>query len=99
MCEWDDFAGRRSFVRARLAEPSAALVPPFVLLAEPGFSAAEQRICSEIWMRTRLAAASPERERLDFRFNATRQGAAKLKLGYLSSDFQNHARTAVSRLR
>jgi predicted O-linked N-acetylglucosamine transferase (SPINDLY family) len=91
MCEWDEFAGRRSFVRARLAEPSAALLPPFVLLAEPGFSAAEQRICSEIWMRARLAAAALERERLDFRVNATRQGSAKLKLGYLSSDFQNHA--------
>lgn len=91
MCEWDDFASRLSFARGRLATPEDTPLPPFVLLAEPGFSSAEQRICSEIWMRARLAAAALERERLDFRFNAKRQDAAKLRLGYLSNDFQDHA--------
>ncbi|WP_428384553.1 UDP-N-acetylglucosamine-peptide N-acetylglucosaminyltransferase [Methylocystis sp.] len=91
MCEWDDFASRLSFARGRLSTPEETPLPPFVLLAEPGFSAAEQRVCSEIWMRARLAAAAPERERLDFRFDTTQQGAAKLRLGYLSNDFQDHA--------
>ncbi|MGE0196084.1 MAG: UDP-N-acetylglucosamine-peptide N-acetylglucosaminyltransferase, partial [Methylocystis sp.] len=74
-----------------MSTPEETPLPPFVLLAEPGFSAAEQRVCSEIWMRARLAAAAPERERLDFRFDTTQQGAAKLRLGYLSNDFQDHA--------
>jgi predicted O-linked N-acetylglucosamine transferase (SPINDLY family) len=91
MCEWDDFIGRPGFARGQMGSLQDAPLPPFVMLAEPGFSAAEQHICSENWMRARLAAAVPERVRLDFRFAAPRQSAAKLRIGYLSNDFQEHA--------
>jgi len=91
MCEWEDFGHRKAFVRARLAEFEGKLLPPFLLLAEPGVSAAEHRVCSEIWMRERLATAAIERQQLDFRFAALDRLRPKIRLGYLSNDFQDHA--------
>lgn len=89
MCEWDDFDNRQAFARARLADPEGEPAPPFLLLSEPGLTAAEQRTCSEIWMRKRLAAAAKERERLAFQFSD--DACPKIRLGYLSNDFHDHA--------
>jgi predicted O-linked N-acetylglucosamine transferase (SPINDLY family) len=91
MCDWQDFDDRARFARSRLAAPEGAPLPPFVLLAEPGFSATEQLACSEAWMRGRLAKAADARARLAFRFSPWDQGRQKIRLGYLSNDFQNHA--------
>lgn len=89
MCEWSDFRDREAFVRDRLADQGREPIPPFLLLSEPHISGSEQRACSEIWMRKRLAAAAAERERLAFRFS--KHDAGKIRLGYLSNDFQDHA--------
>jgi predicted O-linked N-acetylglucosamine transferase (SPINDLY family) len=90
MCEWDDFSDREAFARGRLVDATgAALLPPFLLLAEPGFTSGDQRACSEAWMRLRLETAAAERERLDFSFR--REGGEKIRLGYLSNDFHDHA--------
>ena len=89
MCEWDDFRDREAFVRGRLADSDREPIPPFLLLSEPGVTAREQRACSEIWTRKRLAAAAVERGRLAFRFTA--DDDEKIKLGYLSNDFHDHA--------
>jgi predicted O-linked N-acetylglucosamine transferase (SPINDLY family) len=91
MCEWDNFDDRQVLVRAHLAEPDGERLPPFLLLAEPGVSSSEQRACSEIWMRDRLATASIERGRLAFRFPVGDDARAKIRLGYLSNDFHDHA--------
>ncbi|ARN80291.1 UDP-N-acetylglucosamine-peptide N-acetylglucosaminyltransferase [Methylocystis bryophila] len=90
LCEWDDFDSRAAFARSRLAGGDGAL-PPFVLLAEPGLSSAEQRACSEGWMRERLATAEARRAELAFRFPPWLDDRRKIKLGYLSNDFQDHA--------
>jgi predicted O-linked N-acetylglucosamine transferase (SPINDLY family) len=89
MCEWDDFAARRAFVRTRLADPGGEPIPPFLLLSEPDVTGAEQRACSETWMRKRIAAATPDRQRLAFRFSDA--PSTKIRLGYLSNDFHDHA--------
>ncbi|MEK4032214.1 hypothetical protein WOA01_04145 [Methylocystis sp. IM2] len=52
-------------------------------------TAAEQRSCSENWMRKCIAAATPDRERLNFRFSDA--PFTKICLGYLSNDFHDHA--------
>ncbi|MCI4678587.1 UDP-N-acetylglucosamine-peptide N-acetylglucosaminyltransferase [Rhodoblastus acidophilus] len=91
MCDWEDFDQRQDYVRARLAEPEGERLSPFLLLAEPGVTAAEQRISSEQWMRQRIAAARPERERLDFQFPDRRRSGGPIRLGYLSNDFHDHA--------
>ena len=89
MCEWDDFRDRQEFARARLADLDGEPLPPFTLLSEPGVTAGEQRACSEIWMRERLAAAAVQRESLAFRFSD--ETCSKIRLGYLSNDFHDHA--------
>jgi predicted O-linked N-acetylglucosamine transferase (SPINDLY family) len=91
MCDWHDFDSRALFARGRLDEAEGARLPPFVLLAEPGLSAAEQRACSEASMRDRLAVAAEARAQLAFRFLPWKEGRERIRLGYLSKDFQDHA--------
>ncbi|WP_281806452.1 UDP-N-acetylglucosamine-peptide N-acetylglucosaminyltransferase [Methylocystis echinoides] len=91
MCDWYDFDRRASFARARLIEVEGDRLPPFVLLAEPGLSALEQRACSEAWMRDRLSIAVTTRVRLAFHFAPWVDSRRRIRIGYLSSDFQEHA--------
>ena len=64
MCDWQDFDNRAAFARSRLGHLEGERFPPFLLLAEPGLSATEQRVCSETWMHGRLAAAAESRRLL-----------------------------------
>jgi predicted O-linked N-acetylglucosamine transferase (SPINDLY family) len=89
MCEWDEFAHTASHMRRLLAQDQSGQIPPFQLLSVPGISAQEQRVCSELWTRDRVAASMPERDRLAFPFDlAARE---KLRIAYLSNDFHDHA--------
>ncbi|GLH78128.1 hypothetical protein SSBR45G_30360 [Bradyrhizobium sp. SSBR45G] len=89
MCAWDDFAQSSTDARSSLAEARSGQIPPFLLLSVPGMSAGEHRICSELWTRDRIAASHAERTRLDFRFDLTIRD--RLRVGYLSNDFHDHA--------
>jgi predicted O-linked N-acetylglucosamine transferase (SPINDLY family) len=89
MCEWDHFAEAAPRLRAMIASGESGKLPPFHLLSEPGMTAREQRACSELWIRDRLATARPECAKLAFRFD--RGARRKIRIGYLSSDFQDHA--------
>jgi predicted O-linked N-acetylglucosamine transferase (SPINDLY family) len=89
MCEWDDFAGDGDRMRALLARGESGKLPPFHLLSQPGIGADEQRVCSELWMRDRLAAAQGERAAMGLRFGQAER--EKIRLGYLSNDFHDHA--------
>lgn len=89
MCEWDDFAAAGPRLRDMLARDEAGKLPPFHLLSEPGMSARDQRACSELWTRDRREVAWRETDRLMFRFN--RGERQKIRIGYLSNDFHDHA--------
>jgi predicted O-linked N-acetylglucosamine transferase (SPINDLY family) len=89
MCEWGDFAGDAKSLERLLEEGGSGALPPFFLLSQPGVGAREQRRCSELWTRDRRAAAVAERLSLDFRFRAA--DGRKIRLGYLSNDFHDHA--------
>jgi predicted O-linked N-acetylglucosamine transferase (SPINDLY family) len=89
MCEWDDFAQSPAHMRALLTQGQSGHVPPFLLLSVPDISAQEHRTCSELWTRDRIAASIPDRARLAFGFDRTTDG--KLRIGYLSNDFHEHA--------
>lgn len=89
MCEWDEFAQSTADARDVIGQAQSGHVPPFFLLSVPGINAREHRDCSELWTRDRVAASLPERDRLAFRYDESAQG--KLRVGYLSNDFHEHA--------
>lgn len=89
MCEWGDFAKDAKALADLLEADGSGALPPFLMLSQPGVDAKDQRRCSELWTRDRRAAATTERLGLDFLFPAI--GDGKIKLGYLSNDFQDHA--------
>lgn len=89
MCEWEALDEWRATIRAILASEEAGRVSPFLLLALPEISALEQRHCSDLWLQGRIAASAVERAGLDFHFAPATHG--KIRLGYLSSDFHEHA--------
>lgn len=88
MCEWSGLAAWREDLRATLAQGRTS-VSPFLLLALSGVSAAEQRVCSELWMKDRTAASIAERAALAFEFDTAER--EKIRIGYLSCDFHEHA--------
>lgn len=89
MCEWDDFALSTARFRTLMAQDQPGRISPFHLLAVPGISGREQRGCAELWVRDRIAASLPDRNRLAFRFDLSRR--RKLRIGYFSNDFHEHA--------
>ncbi len=89
MCEWDEFSVSTSRMRGLLAEGEPDSLPPFRCLSIPGITAHEHRLCSELWVRDRIAASLPQRRELAFRFSLPER--AKIRIGYLSNDFHDHA--------
>ncbi len=89
MCEWEALDAWRLQIRGVLGREEVRQVSPFLLLALSGFSAGEQRHCAELWVQDQLAAALLERADLAFVFHRLKK--TKLRLGYLSSDFHEHA--------
>jgi len=89
MCEWDDFAKAAPRLRAMMTEGLVGLLPPFMLLTVPGISAKEHRACSELWMQERHTSSLAARSELAFDFDLTPRD--KIRVGYLSNDFHNHA--------
>ena len=89
MCEWDDFAQSAERLRAVLAENQAGRISPFHLLSVPGISAREHRGFSDLWVRDRVAASIPDRDRLAFQFDLSPH--PRLRIGYFSNDFHDHA--------
>lgn len=99
-CEWDEFDAWQGRALSALSDPAAAALSPFHLLSLPGISAAQQRQCAERWMAGRLSASAADRAMLSVEFAAAvvepvpplHDGAApRIRLGYLSSDFHQHA--------
>jgi predicted O-linked N-acetylglucosamine transferase (SPINDLY family) len=89
MCEWSGLADLLESFRLQIARGESGKISPFLLLAMSGVSASEQRGCSELWMKDRQAASAADRDALAFTFSAAAR--AKIRIGYLSCDFHEHA--------
>ncbi|MBS1214407.1 MAG: repeat-containing protein, partial [Proteobacteria bacterium] len=89
MCEWERLDEWRGKVRDALFNNETGSISPFHLLSLPGMGASEQRACSELWMKARIEASAGEREKLKFLFHSVVR--PKIRLGYLSCDFHEHA--------
>ena len=103
-CEWDAFDAWQGRAALALADPDSPALSPFHLLSLPGISAAQQRRCAERWMAPRLAASASRRSLMGIEFAAADlandlapvHAAAsppprRIRLGYLSGDFHQHA--------
>ncbi len=84
LCRWDGVGALVATVR-RAVETGSADVPPFVVFAMPGTDAALQRRCAEYHSACLSRPDAPSFGRSGQR----RPGRARI--GYLSSDFKNHA--------
>jgi predicted O-linked N-acetylglucosamine transferase (SPINDLY family) len=89
MCEWDAFAQDTPRMRALLLAGGAGQLSPFLFLSVPGISSDEHRICSELWTKNRLQASIAQRKQLAFAFDLGLRD--KIRIGYLSNDFHDHA--------
>lgn len=89
MCEWDEFSQSATRARDAMGKARSGQLSPFLLLSVPGINAREHRDCSELWTRDRVVASLPERDRLAFRHDQST--TPRLRIGYLSNDFHEHA--------
>lgn len=89
MCEWENFDEWRSKIREIIAGNEVGKIPPFLLLSMDGFTATEQRRCAELWMKERSEECPADKSGLKVR--TERQIKSKIRLGYLSCDFHEHA--------
>ncbi|OAI06032.1 UDP-N-acetylglucosamine-peptide N-acetylglucosaminyltransferase [Methylomonas methanica] len=89
LCEWERVEEWREKMRVSLAAQESNKVSPFHLLSIPGVSAAEQRLCADLWLKDRIDATAVERADLAFSYAASSR--PKIRLGYLSCDFHEHA--------
>jgi protein O-GlcNAc transferase len=87
-CDWTDYAADQAKL-IDLVRRGAARVPPFYLLATPA-SAEDQLACARRW----IAPIAPPPESV-FRHAAPR-ARGRIRLGYLSADFHQHATAALA---
>ena len=84
LCRWDGLAELCGRVQQAI-ERNSADIPPFIVLSMPGSTAAIQRRCAEnhsAWLTRQPLVETPV---------VARGGHSRLRVGYLSSDFKNHA--------
>jgi predicted O-linked N-acetylglucosamine transferase (SPINDLY family) len=88
LCEWSRFEELVARQRRLIRDVPSATSAPYSILCIPS-SQAEQLKCARNWVANRLSGAAAMRERMGFRF--TRASKPRLRLGYLSADFREHA--------
>jgi predicted O-linked N-acetylglucosamine transferase (SPINDLY family) len=88
LCEWAGLEELFSRQRALLRTVPSPKIPPFTLCAIRS-SSEEQWLCARNWVANCLAPIARMRAGLGFDF--PRQPKSRLRLGYLSADFREHA--------
>jgi predicted O-linked N-acetylglucosamine transferase (SPINDLY family) len=88
LCEWDQLTEGFTRLRSLLSAGTSAPIHPFAFLSVPG-SSAEQLRCARNHAARCLAPVARLRDGLGFQF--TKADKPKLRVGYLSADFQQHA--------
>ena len=88
-CDWRDLDAMAREVRALVLEKPEAQISPFAMLAVPGTTSEEQRRCAVNWVAGQYDKHAAVRDKLGFSFG--RDAGKKIRLGYLSADFHEHA--------
>lgn len=87
MCEWDELPAL--YERFRVLATTTGRVFPFAFLAVPA-TAAEQQQCARLWAEKQYGAFMRHAREHPFTYRARTPGEP-IRLGYLSSDFHDHA--------
>jgi predicted O-linked N-acetylglucosamine transferase (SPINDLY family) len=91
-CDWNRLQHEIESVRQAVREMPVNIDTcdsPFSFLSLPGSTAAEQKRCAETWTLTQYRQQMQMRDALGFNFNRAQN--SKPHIGYLSSDFCDHA--------
>lgn len=84
MADWHGLDAAIAEVRAALASRTDVQIPPFAFLAMPGTTHAEQTHCASQWAQQHYGHICP------LPAPEPRPSGARIKIGYLSSDFRRH---------
>ncbi len=88
VCDWSRLEELYERQRRSARDPQGQQISSFSMLSTP-LTPAEQLQCMKNFARGQLPADLHDRERLHFRFE--RRAKPKLRIGYLSADFHEHA--------
>jgi predicted O-linked N-acetylglucosamine transferase (SPINDLY family) len=88
-CNWDGIDGLWEQRRNAIAAGSGAITP-FSILSQPT-SPQEQLACATAWSEQEFSVHTSYRPRTGFDFSSRRQRPERLRIGYFSWDFQQHA--------
>jgi predicted O-linked N-acetylglucosamine transferase (SPINDLY family) len=88
VCDWANMDAEIADIRRLVREEPRAQISPFAFLALPGTTAAEQRLCSELWVKNRLGQLVEDGKLLAYAHS--RADKTRLRIGYLSADFRQH---------
>jgi predicted O-linked N-acetylglucosamine transferase (SPINDLY family) len=89
LCEWGDFDENNRFLQSRIESREKAS-PPFPVCTAFD-SPALQKIAAEVWTQ----AKAPPRDTLGPLRPSTSHGVGRIRLGYFSADFCDHATTCL----
>jgi predicted O-linked N-acetylglucosamine transferase (SPINDLY family) len=87
-CDWTDYAADQDRLIA-LVRRGASRVPPFYLLATPA-GAADQLACARRWIAPLVPPPA------DVFSHHPRENSGRIRLGYLSGDFHQHATASLA---
>lgn len=90
-CDWKDLEINSEIVRRAVREQPPAIddtINPFPLLALPGATPEEQRICAEKWAQIECRSELARHKNLEFLFK--RESKPKIHVGYFSADLRKH---------
>lgn len=88
-CEWAGLGEHAATIRRHVVTAGHSKVTPFFFMMLPGSTASEQKLCAEKYAREQFGWAIRRRPSLGFAFE--RRPKHKLRIGYFTAHFHDHA--------
>lgn len=88
-CDWEGLEEGIHQVRTLVREEYQGELLPFNFLSLPGTTPLEQRKCAELFTNSRYMTFMLQAKKMNFQFK--KELKTKLKIGFLSADFNEHA--------